>query len=81
MYPSFQNKNYVIKVIIIYVLERKITDLKIRGVVSQLAFRRRANVGPTYVITLGQHHFVHRPNVGPTLAKNYIGPTCNAISV
>ena len=33
MYPSFQNKRYVIKVIIIYVLERKITDLKIRGVV------------------------------------------------
>ena len=32
MYPSFQ-KRYVIKVIIIYVLERKITDLKIRGVV------------------------------------------------
>ena len=32
MYPSFQNKRYVIKVII-YVLERKITDLKIRGVV------------------------------------------------
>ena len=31
MYPSFQNKRYVIKVIIIYVLERKITDLKIRG--------------------------------------------------
>ena len=29
MYPSFQNKRYVIKVIIIYVLERKITDLKI----------------------------------------------------
>ena len=25
MYPSFQNKRYVIKVIIIYVLERKIT--------------------------------------------------------
>ena len=37
MYPSFQNKRYVIKVIIIYVLERKITDLKIRGVVSMLA--------------------------------------------
>ena len=33
MYPSFRNKSYVIKVIIIYVLERKITDLKIRGVV------------------------------------------------
>ena len=33
MYPSFQNKRYVIKVIILYVLERKITDLKIRGVV------------------------------------------------
>ena len=33
MYPSFQNKRYVITVIIIYVLERKITDLKIRGVV------------------------------------------------
>ena len=33
MYPNFQNKRYVIKVIIIYVLERKITDLKIRGVV------------------------------------------------
>ena len=33
MYPSFQNKSYVIKGIIIYVLERKITDLKIRGVV------------------------------------------------
>ena len=48
---------------------------------TQLAFRRRANVGTTYVITLGQRHFVHRPNVGPTLAKNYIGPTCNAISV
>ena len=48
---------------------------------TQLAFRRRANVGPTYVITLGQRHFVHQPNVGPTLAKNYIGPTCNAISV
>ena len=32
MYPSFQNKRYVIKVIIIYVLQRKITDLKIRGV-------------------------------------------------
>ena len=31
MYPSFQNKRYVIKVIIIYVLERKIADLKIRG--------------------------------------------------
>ena len=29
MYPSFQNESYVIKVIIIYVLERKITDLKI----------------------------------------------------
>ena len=29
----FQNESYVIKVIIIYVLERKITDLKIRGVV------------------------------------------------
>ena len=29
----FQNKRYVIKIIIIYVLERKITDLKIRGVV------------------------------------------------
>ena len=28
MYPSFQNKRYVIKVIIIYVLERKITNLK-----------------------------------------------------
>ena len=25
MYPSFKNKRYVIKVIIIYVLERKIT--------------------------------------------------------
>ena len=36
MYPSFQNKRYVIKVIIIYVLERKITDLKMRGVVCQL---------------------------------------------
>ena len=35
MYPSFQNKLYVIKVIIIYVLERKITDLKICGVVSR----------------------------------------------
>ena len=33
MYPSFQNKRNVIKVIIIYVLEREITDLKIRGVV------------------------------------------------
>ena len=33
MYPIFQNKRYVIKVIIIYVLERKITCLKIRGVV------------------------------------------------
>ena len=32
MYPSFQNKRSVIKVIIIYVLERKATDLKIRGV-------------------------------------------------
>ena len=31
MYPSFQNKRYVIKIIIIYVLERKITCLKIRG--------------------------------------------------
>ena len=37
MYPSFQNKRYVIKVIIIYVLERKITCLKIRGVYSMLA--------------------------------------------
>ena len=37
MYPSFQNKSYVIKVIIIYVLERKITDFKIRGVYSMLA--------------------------------------------
>ena len=36
MYPSFQNKRYVIKVIIIYVLERKITDLKIRGVVGPM---------------------------------------------
>ena len=36
MYPSFQNKHYVIKVIIIYVLERKITDLKIRGVVGPM---------------------------------------------
>ena len=33
---------------------------------SQLAFRRRVNV-----ILF----------IGPTLAKNYIGPTCNAISV
>ena len=35
MYPSFQNKRYVglIKVLIIYVLDRKITDLKIRSVV------------------------------------------------
>ena len=33
MYPSFKNKRYVIKVPIIYVLESKITDLKIRGVV------------------------------------------------
>ena len=33
MYPSFQNKLYVIKAIIMHVLERKITDLKIRGVV------------------------------------------------
>ena len=32
MYPSFQNKRYVITVIKIYVLERKITCLKIRGV-------------------------------------------------
>ena len=32
MYPRYQNKSFVIKVII-YVLERKITDLKIRGVV------------------------------------------------
>ena len=32
MYPSFQNKRYIIKVIIMYVFERKITDLKIRGV-------------------------------------------------
>ena len=31
MYPSFQNKRYVIKDIIIYVLERKITNFKIRG--------------------------------------------------
>ena len=36
MYPSFQNKRYVIIVIIIYVLERKITDLKIRGVVGPM---------------------------------------------
>ena len=28
MYPSFQNKRCVFKVIMIYVLERKITDLK-----------------------------------------------------
>ena len=34
MYPCFQNKRYVIKVIIIYVLERNITDLKIRSVVA-----------------------------------------------
>ena len=27
MYPSFQNKRNVIKIIIMYVLERKITDL------------------------------------------------------
>ena len=33
MYPIFQNKQYVIKVIIMYVFERKITDLKIRGIV------------------------------------------------
>ena len=33
MYPSFPNKRYVIKVIVMYVLECKITDLKIRGVV------------------------------------------------
>ena len=33
MYSSFQNKRYVIIVIITFVLERKITDLKIRGVV------------------------------------------------
>ena len=33
MYPNFQNKRYVIKVIIMYVFERKITYLKIRGVV------------------------------------------------
>ena len=33
MYPSFQNRRFVIIVIIIYVLEHKITDLKIRGVV------------------------------------------------
>ena len=33
MYPIFQNKHYVIKVIIIYVLERKIKCLKIHGVV------------------------------------------------
>ena len=33
MYPSFQNKRYVIKVIIMYVFERKITDLKIGCVV------------------------------------------------
>ena len=32
MYPSFQNKRYVIKVIKVC-FERKITDLKIRGVV------------------------------------------------
>ena len=30
----YNNKRYVIKVIIIYVLERKITDLKIRGAVG-----------------------------------------------
>ena len=34
MYPSFQNKRYVIKVIITYVFERKITDMNIRGVVG-----------------------------------------------
>ena len=33
MFPSFQNKRYVIKILIIYVSERKITDLKIRSVV------------------------------------------------
>ena len=33
MYQSLQNKLYLMKVIIIYVLERKITDLNIRGVV------------------------------------------------
>ena len=33
MYPNFKNKCNVIKVIIIYVFERKIADLKIRGVV------------------------------------------------
>ena len=38
MYPSFQNKRYVIKVIIIYVLELKITYLKIRGVVCSKTF-------------------------------------------
>ena len=39
MHPSFQNKRYVIKVIIMYVFERKITDLKIRGVVCYSAFQ------------------------------------------
>ena len=29
MYPSFQNKRYVIKVIIMYVFERKITAPKL----------------------------------------------------
>ena len=33
MYPSFQNKRNVIKVIIINVLKREIADLKIHGVV------------------------------------------------
>ena len=32
MYPSFENKRCIIKVIIIYVLEHKITDLKIPDV-------------------------------------------------
>ena len=47
MYPSFQNKRYVIKVIIIYVLERKITDLKIRGVVCGVQF----SVGTVYLLS------------------------------
>ena len=34
MYLSFQNKRYVIKVIIIYVLERKITCLFLAAVLQ-----------------------------------------------
>ena len=60
MYPSFLNKRYVIKVIIIYILERKIPDLKIRGVVSQLACLRWPNVG------IGWQRRRRNSNVGPT---------------